>query len=183
MKTVFPIILAAGQGTRMRSALPKVLHPIAGKPMLQHVVDACAALGATNIAVVYGHGGDQVRETIHGDVQWALQAEQKGTGHAVAQAIDLAGDDDVVLVAYGDVPLIRQETLQALADATVDHGLVVLTTQLTSPTGYGRIVRDDSGAVPAIIEEKDADDDQRQIQEVNTGSIAACGGDHKRSLK
>lgn len=183
MKTVFPIILAAGQGTRMRSALPKVLHPIAGKPMLQHVVDACAALGATNIAVVYGHGGDQVRETIHGDVQWALQAEQKGTGHAVAQAIDLAGDDDVVLVAYGDVPLIQQETLQALADATVDHGLVVLTTQLTNPTGYGRIVRDEAGAVQAIVEEKDANDDQRKIQEVNTGFTAARGVDLKRWLQ
>jgi bifunctional UDP-N-acetylglucosamine pyrophosphorylase/glucosamine-1-phosphate N-acetyltransferase len=180
---IFPIILAAGQGTRMRSALPKVLHPVAGKPMLQHVVDACARLGATHLAVVYGHGGEWVRERIVGEnLHWALQAEQKGTGHAVAQAIGLVADEDVVLVAYGDVPLIRCETLQALADGLQDTALCILTTQLANPTGYGRIVRDASGQVQAIVEEKDASAGQRHITEVNTGFIAARGADMKRWL-
>ncbi len=168
----------------MRSALPKVLHPIAGKPMLQHVVDACTCLGATRLAVVYGHGGELVRERIAGEnLHWALQAEQKGTGHAVAQAIDLAADTDVVLVAYGDVPLIRTETLQALADGLQDAVLCVLTTQLANPTGYGRIVRNAAGQVQAIVEEKDASAEQRSITEVNTGFIAARGADMKRWLQ
>jgi bifunctional UDP-N-acetylglucosamine pyrophosphorylase/glucosamine-1-phosphate N-acetyltransferase len=182
--TIFPIILAAGQGTRMRSQLPKVLHPVAGKPMLQHVVDACAKLGASNLAVVYGHGGDIVRERIQGAaIQWALQAEQKGTGHAVAQAIDLAPDDAVVLIAYGDVPLIRSETLQLLAEGLQQAALCILTTNLSNPTGYGRILRNSTGAVQAIVEEKDATPVQRQIQEVNTGFMAAKAVDFKRWLK
>lgn len=181
---IFPIILAAGQGTRMRSALPKVLHPVAGKPMLQHVVDACVRLGASRLAVVYGHGGEQVRERIRGEnLHWALQAEQKGTGHAVAQAVDLATDEDVVLVAYGDVPLIRTETLQALAGGLQDAVLCVLTTQLANPTGYGRIVRNSANDVQAIVEEKDASPEQRNIVEINTGFIAARGADLKRWLR
>ena len=181
---IFPIILAAGQGTRMRSQLPKVLHPVAGKPMLQHVVDACAKLGASNMAVVYGHGGDIVRERIQGAaIQWALQAEQKGTGHAVAQAIDLAPDDAVVLIAYGDVPLIRRETLQLLAEGLQQAALCILTTNLSHPTGYGRILRNSTGAVQAIVEEKDATTAQRAIQEVNTGFMAAKAADFQRWLK
>jgi bifunctional UDP-N-acetylglucosamine pyrophosphorylase/glucosamine-1-phosphate N-acetyltransferase len=182
--TIFPIILAAGQGTRMRSALPKVLHPVAGKPMLQHVVDACARLTVANMAVVYGHGGEKVREQIAGEnLHWALQSRQLGTGHAVAQAIHLVDAEDVVLIAYGDVPLIRPETMQALADGLQDAALCVLTTQLAEPKGYGRIVRDASGQVQAIVEEKDADDEQRLLTEVNTGFIAARGADFKRWLQ
>lgn len=159
---IFPIILAAGQGTRMRSSLPKVLHPVAGKPMLQHVVDACALLQDRNasgqrMAVVYGHGGELVRERIQGEnLSWVLQAEQKGTGHAVSQAIHLVDADDVVLIAYGDVPLIRPATLQALAQGLHDSSLCILTTELTDPKGYGRIVRNAGGQVQAIVEEKDA---------------------------
>ncbi len=167
----------------MHSALPKVLHPIAGKPMLQHVIAACSALAAARMAVVYGHGGAQVQQAItHPHISWALQAEQKGTGHAVAQAIELAADDDLVLVAYGDVPLIRTQTLQALATAAQDCALAVLSTQLTQPTGYGRIVRDQQGRVQAIIEEKDADTATRQIAEVNTGFMAARAVHFKRWL-
>ena len=185
---IFPIILAAGQGTRMRSSLPKVLHPIAGKPMLQHVVEACAALQNRNVAchmaIVYGHGGELVREHIQGEnLNWALQSLQKGTGHAVSQAIHLVDNDDVVLIAYGDVPLIRSVTLQALAQGLGDAALCILTTQLADPKGYGRIVRNADGLVQAIVEEKDASDAQRQIGEVNTGFIAARGADMKRWLQ
>lgn len=169
----------------MRSALPKVLHPVAGKPMLQHVVDACAALQEQpRMAVVYGHGGDLVRERIQAPfIQWALQAEQKGTGHAVAQAIHLAEDDAIVIVAYGDVPLIRPSTLQQLADGLQDAALCLLTTELVNPTGYGRIVRDAQGQVQAIVEEKDASPQQRQIREINTGFFAARAADLRRWLQ
>ena len=181
---IFPIILAAGQGTRMRSALPKVLHPIAGKPMLQHVIEACQSLDATSLAVVYGHGGDLVRERITASfLHWVLQAEQKGTGHAVAQAIDLVEDSDIVLIAYGDVPLIRSTTLQSLAHGLQDAALCIMTTVLSEPKGYGRMVRNTEGQVQAIVEEKDASPEQRLIQEVNTGFMAARGGDFKRWLQ
>jgi len=167
----------------MRSTLPKVLHPVAGKPMLQHVIDACQSLDIQHCAVVYGHGGEQVQQATFGDnIVWALQAEQKGTGHAVAQAIDHAADDAVVLVAYGDVPLIRPETIQKLAEGVADCALCVLTTHLEDPKGYGRMVRNEAGAVQAIVEEKDADQATRAIQEVNTGFIAARGVDLKRWL-
>ncbi|MGB1254204.1 MAG: bifunctional UDP-N-acetylglucosamine diphosphorylase/glucosamine-1-phosphate N-acetyltransferase GlmU [Thiolinea sp.] len=181
---IFPIVLAAGQGTRMHSSLPKVLHAIAGKPMLQHVVDACFELDTKQLAVVYGHGGELVQQKIrHPQISWALQAEQKGTGHAVAQAIDLAADEDAVLVAYGDVPLIRAQTLQALTAGLENSDLCVLSTCLEQPKGYGRIVRDAQGNVTAITEEKDADDEIRQITEVNSGFIAARGADLKRWLR
>lgn len=181
---LFPIVLAAGQGTRMRSDLPKVLHPVAGKPMLQHVVDACQSVGCEQLAVVYGHGGEQVCSAVQGEnIHWALQAEQKGTGHAVAQAINQVAADDVVLVAYGDVPLIRPATLQRLAEGLQDSVLTVLTTQLEQPFGYGRIVRDEQDRVRAIVEEKDADADTKRVQEVNTGFIAARGQDLKRWLE
>ena len=182
--SLFPIILAAGQGTRMHSSLPKVLHTIGGRPMLQHVVDSCFELNAQNIAIVYGHGGDQVRSTIlSNNIYWALQEEQLGTGHAVSQAAHLIDDDVIVIIAYGDVPLIKSQTLQLLADKLKTSDLSVLTTILDDPFGYGRIVRSSDGKILAIVEEKDATDEQRTIKEINTGFIAAKGIDLKRWLK
>lgn len=180
---LFPIILAAGQGTRMNSAIPKVLHPIGGKPMLQHVIDSCKQLGAEKIAVIYGHGGDQVQATItDNEIVWVEQTEQKGTGHAVAQAAHLMDDDDLIVIAYGDVPLIKANTLRRLADSLQDADFSILTTLLDNPAGYGRIVRD-GDAVSCIVEEKDADDTIRKINEVNSGFIAAKGVDLKRWLQ
>lgn len=180
----YPIILAAGQGTRMRSNLPKVLHPVGGKAMLQHVIDACRELQGERMAVIYGHGGDQVKATITDtDIQWVEQAEQKGTGHAVAQATGHIQDDDDVVIAYGDVPLISAATLHSLASALQNADLVVLTTQLSNPFGYGRIVRNADGKVQKIVEEKDADDEVRKIKEVNTGFIAAKGKQLKKWLE
>jgi len=180
---LFPIILAAGQGTRMNSAIPKVLHPIGGKPMLGHVVDSCKQLGSSKIAVIYGHGGDQVQTAFqHEKIEWVHQAEQKGTGHAVAQAADLIEDDDLIVIAYGDVPLIKAKTLQRLADSLQNADLSILTTLLDNPTGYGRIVRKND-AVHCIVEEKDASAEIRQINEVNSGFIAAKGADLKRWLQ
>lgn len=184
MTQVFPIILAAGQGTRMRSDLPKVLHPVAGKPMLQHVLDTCKKITNDRLAVVYGHGGEQVKQAIQEDgIVWVLQAEQRGTGHAVAQAIELASDEAIVLIAYADTPLIRSETLQTLVNSLGEAGLAVLTTKPANPQGYGRIVRDQQGAVLRIVEEKDADEQIRAIQEINTGFMVAKGADFKRWLK
>lgn len=180
----YPIILAAGQGTRMRSNLPKVLHPVGGKAMLQHVIDACRELHGDRMAVIYGHGGDQVKAAIPDThIQWVEQAEQKGTGHAVAQAAGHIQDDDDVVIAYGDVPLISASTLNALASALQNADLVVLTTQLSNPFGYGRIVRSAENNVQKIVEEKDADDEVRKIQEVNTGFIAAKGKQLKTWLQ
>ena len=182
--TLFPIILAAGQGTRMRSSLPKVLHPVGGKPMLHHVIDSCLELNVSSMAVVYGHGGELVRDSIQLDeVVWALQEEQLGTGHAVSQTVDYIEDDMSVLIAYGDVPLIKSSTLQDLANKLATSDLAVLTTVLDKPFGYGRIERDASGAIKAIVEEKDATDEQRLIQEINTGFIAAKGKALKRWLQ
>ncbi|MCK5727407.1 MAG: bifunctional UDP-N-acetylglucosamine diphosphorylase/glucosamine-1-phosphate N-acetyltransferase GlmU [Thiotrichaceae bacterium] len=174
---ILPIILAAGQGTRMRSSLPKVLHPIAGKPMLEHVVEACCQLNNEKIVIIYGHGGEQVQEAItYPIVDWVLQKEQKGTGHAVVQAFDMIKDDDCVVIAYGDVPLIKAHTLQQLVTALDEAtDLVVLTTILANPTNYGRILRDVNGKVLGNVEEKDADDQQCLINEVNTGFMAARG--------
>ncbi len=181
---IFPIILAAGQGTRMNSSLPKVLHTIGGKPMLQHVVDSCFQLDVKEMVIVYGHGGELVRDAIDNkNIHWALQKEQKGTGHAVAQAESHLNDDTTVIIAYGDVPLIKAETLKLLAKKLQNSDLSVLTTKLDDPFGYGRIVRDDNGKILSIVEEKDATDEQRKINEVNTGFIAAKGSDLKRWLK
>ncbi len=167
------IVLAAGEGKRMKSALPKVLQAIAGVPMLGHVIASARALAPAGIHVVYGHGGDQVRAAFadQPDLQWAEQAQQLGTGHAVQQAIPGVPDDARVLVLYGDVPLIRSETLQRLLDAP--GRLAVLAAELADPTGYGRIVRDAQGRVAAIVEHKDADADTRRIRIVNSGIIAA----------
>lgn len=169
------VILAAGQGTRMRSGLPKVLHPIAGRPMLAHVIDTARALSPDRIVVVYGHGGDQVRAAFPDtDLAWAEQAEQLGTGHAVQQAAPALTDLDRVLVLYGDVPLIRAETLQRLLEAPAD-AVGLLTMTLSDPTGYGRILRDAAGSVTAIVEHKDANDGQRAVREVNTGILVLPG--------
>ena len=174
------LILAAGQGTRMRSALPKVLHPIGGRPMLEHVVDAAGALGPGTVRVVYGHGGEQVPERLaHLGANWVEQAEQLGTGHAVAQALPEVADDARVLILYGDVPLIRPETLQGLLDAA-GSGLALLTVELSDPAGYGRVLRDADGRVTAIVEHKDATAAERAVREINTGLLAVDAGLLKR---
>lgn len=171
------IILAAGQGTRMRSALPKVLHPLGGAPLLQHVINTARALQADAIHVVYGHGGDRVRTVLSDTpVQWVEQAEQLGTGHAVAQALPAIVDSQTVLILYGDVPLISAGTLGALAAPAMQGDLGMLTALLDNPFGYGRILRDDTGRVTGIVEEKDASETQREIREVNTGFLAANAG-------
>ena len=167
------IILAAGEGKRMKSALPKVLQPIAGQPMLAHVIDAARALQPQGIHVVYGHGGEQVQAAFadQDGLQWAQQAQQLGTGHAVAQAMPQVPDAATVLVLYGDVPLTRAETLRRLLDAP--GRLAVLVAEPEDPSGYGRIVRNAEGRVAAIVEHKDADEEIRRIRTINTGIIAA----------
>ena len=167
-------ILAAGQGKRMNSRLPKVLQPIARKPMLAHVLDTARALGPRALCVVYGHGGDQVRAALDApDIVWAEQVQQLGTGHAVQQAMPALADEGTMLVLYGDVPLMRVPTLQSLASAAGSSRLALLTVDLAEPAGYGRIVRDAAERVQSIVEEKDASADIRAIREVNTGILCA----------
>jgi len=162
------VILAAGQGTRMKSSLPKVLHPIAGKPMLQHVIDCARHLDPLQVVVVYGHGGERVREEVSDpDLIWAEQAEQLGTGHAVEQAMPFLQAVDKVLVLYGDVPLIQADTLKTLIACETD--LALLTVKLNDPSGYGRIVRDNNDRIISIVEQKDALPEQLTINEINTG--------------
>ncbi|MEA1606419.1 bifunctional UDP-N-acetylglucosamine diphosphorylase/glucosamine-1-phosphate N-acetyltransferase GlmU [Pseudomonas spirodelae] len=169
------VILAAGQGTRMRSALPKVLHPVAGKAMLGHVIDTARQLKPNGIHVVIGHGAELVRERLAADdLNFVLQTEQLGTGHAVAQALP-ALSAERVLILYGDVPLIEVETLQRLLQQVSEQQLGLLTVNLNDPTGYGRIVRDAAGVVKAIVEHKDASTEQRKISEGNTGILAVPG--------
>ncbi|MGE6793892.1 bifunctional UDP-N-acetylglucosamine diphosphorylase/glucosamine-1-phosphate N-acetyltransferase GlmU [Pseudomonas guineae] len=169
------VILAAGQGTRMRSALPKVLHPIAGKSMLAHVIDTARQLDPQGIHVVIGHGAERVREQLAADdLNFVLQTEQLGTGHAVAQALP-ALTAERVLILYGDVPLIEIGTLERLLQRVSEQQLGLLTVNLNDPTGYGRIVRDGSGVVNAIVEHKDATAEQRLISEGNTGILAVPG--------
>ncbi|KJH75033.1 bifunctional UDP-N-acetylglucosamine diphosphorylase/glucosamine-1-phosphate N-acetyltransferase GlmU [Pseudomonas sp. ES3-33] len=166
------VILAAGQGTRMRSSLPKVLHPIAGNSMLGHVIHTARQLDPQRIHVVIGHGADAVRERLAADdLNFVLQDKQLGTGHAVAQAVPFI-ESDTVLILYGDVPLIEVETLQRLLKKVAAQQLGLLTVELDEPTGYGRIVRDAQGQVTAIVEQKDADETQRAITEGNTGILA-----------
>ena len=163
------VILAAGQGKRMHSNLPKVLHPIAGKALAQHVIDTARSLAPEKLVVVYGHGGEMVRSTLESaDILWAKQEPQLGTGHAVAQAQPELSDAGQTLVLYGDVPLTKASTLKRLLQAGKD-GLSVLTVNLANPTGYGRIVRDAAGRVQRIVEEKDAASEEKKISEVNTG--------------
>ncbi|WP_068715792.1 bifunctional UDP-N-acetylglucosamine diphosphorylase/glucosamine-1-phosphate N-acetyltransferase GlmU [Vibrio tritonius] len=176
------VILAAGKGTRMHSALPKVLHTLAGKPMVKHVIDTCSGLGVQNIHLVYGHGGDLMQKTLAEEsVNWVLQAEQLGTGHAVNQAAPHFTDDEKVLILYGDVPLISEETLERMLDGQPEGGIGLLTVVMDNPTGYGRIVRENNSVV-AIVEQKDATEEQKAIQEINTGVMVADGRDLKRWL-
>ena len=174
------LILAAGKGTRMRSDLPKVLHRLAGNPLLGHVVDTAHALGAAQICVVYGFGGEAVPQALADDkLTFVLQAEQHGTGHAVKQALPRLADDSVTLVLYGDVPLTRVATLQPLVAAAQAGKLGLLTVNLTHPDGYGRIVRE-NGEVTRIVEHKDATTIERAIHEVNTGILAVATRHLKR---
>ena len=171
------VILAAGQGTRMKSRLPKVLHPLGGRPLLRHVIDTGLELGARRIAVVYGHGGESVIEAIaEPRVSWVLQEPQLGTGHALIQAMPVLDGVDRVLVLYGDVPLIMPATLQRLLRSAAGGALGLLTMKCDDPAGYGRIVRDSEGAVQRIVEHKDADGEELRIREVNTGILVADAG-------
>lgn len=168
------VVLAAGQGKRMRSVLPKVLQPLAGQPMLAHVLAAARALEARRICVVHGHGGEAVRTRLDApDLAWARQEPQLGTGHAVQQALAHLTDGEPALVLYGDVPLIGVSTLRRLVAAAGDGGLALLTVTLEDPTGYGRILRDAAGRVVRIVEEKDAGAEERTVKEVNTGILVA----------
>jgi bifunctional UDP-N-acetylglucosamine pyrophosphorylase/glucosamine-1-phosphate N-acetyltransferase len=166
------VILAAGTGKRMRSALPKVLHPLAGRPLLSHVIDTARTLEPTRLVVVIGHGAEAVRAAVAApDVQFAVQEQQLGTGHAVQQALPLLDPSAPTLVLYGDVPLTRASTLRRLTDKAGRGGYGVLTVTLDDPTGYGRIVRDANGKVLRIVEQKDATPDEQKIAEINTGII------------
>jgi bifunctional UDP-N-acetylglucosamine pyrophosphorylase / glucosamine-1-phosphate N-acetyltransferase len=171
------VILAAGQGKRMNSDLPKVLQPLAGEPLLQHVIGAARSLNPSNIYVVYGHGGAQVQAALHEEpVEWVLQAEQLGTGHAVMQAMCVIPDEHTVLVLYGDVPLISGASLTKLIAAADAGALAILSVNLDAAHGYGRIVRNADGQVAAIVEHRDATPKQLEIGEVNSGLMAAPAG-------
>lgn len=167
------LVLAAGKGTRMRSDLPKVLHPIGGKPLVQHVLDTARQVGGDRIMVIVGHGAELVEERMAAaDVSFVLQAQQLGTGHAVQQALPQLRNDATVLILYGDVPLTRAETLQKLISGVSENQMGLLTVNMRNPSGYGRIVRDSNNAVIAIVEHKDASEEQRKIAEINTGIMA-----------
>ncbi|MGO1000427.1 bifunctional UDP-N-acetylglucosamine diphosphorylase/glucosamine-1-phosphate N-acetyltransferase GlmU [Lysobacter sp. CA196] len=182
MNQLHIVILAAGEGKRMKSATAKVLQKIAGRPMLAHVIDTARALRPAGIHVVYGHGGEQVRAAFEGqdDLHWAEQQQRLGTGHAVQQAMPGVPQDARVLVLYGDVALITPETLQRLFAAP--GRIAVLVADMDDPTGYGRIVRDPEGRVGRIVEHKDADEEQREIRTVNTGILVADGEPLRRWL-
>ncbi|WGI25441.1 bifunctional UDP-N-acetylglucosamine diphosphorylase/glucosamine-1-phosphate N-acetyltransferase GlmU [Halomonas alkaliantarctica] len=176
------VILAAGKGTRMRSQIPKVLHTLAGKPMVQHVLDTASGLKPDRTHVVIGHGAEQLREALAGNaVQFAVQAEQKGTGHAVAQALEQLGSGKV-LILYGDVPLLQRESLSELLAHVDEQHMGLLTVTLADPTGYGRIERNDAGDAVAIVEQKDASSAQLAITECNTGIMAMTSAQLKRWL-
>ena len=176
------IILAAGKGTRMKSCTPKVLHKLANKPLVEHVYDTAKDLGAEEVIVIYGHGGEQVKQACkHFDAKWVEQQEQLGTGHAVMQAFDSVNLNNNVLVLYGDVPLTKKETLEELLKDS-EGKVALLSVNLDNPFGYGRILRNDSGQVTGIVEQKDASEEQQKIQEVNTGILACNGKTLKRLL-
>jgi len=176
------VILAAGQGSRMKSNLPKVLHQLADKTLLGHVLQTSKTLNPDKTCVVIGHGAQKVQQTFaDSGLEWVQQTEQKGTGHAVQQALPKLNDDDTVLILYGDVPLTRQQTLQNLIDVVDDKTVGLLTVTLDDASGYGRIVRDAQGEVAGIVEHKDASPEQQQICEVNTG-ILAINAAHLKSL-
>ena len=185
------IILAAGKGTRMYSSKPKVLHELAGKPLVQHVVNSAKALNAESISVVYGHGGELVKDTLNDDeLIWCEQKEQLGTGHAVQQALEAIRDTSDVLILYGDVPLLSKETLQKLLQAKDKQSLALLTAELENPAGYGRIVRSSpdtdnrqlESRIERIIEEKDASEAVKQINEINSGVMVVNGDKLKQWL-
>ncbi|MCF7971659.1 MAG: bifunctional UDP-N-acetylglucosamine diphosphorylase/glucosamine-1-phosphate N-acetyltransferase GlmU [Methylococcaceae bacterium] len=174
--TLKTLILAAGQGTRMRSARPKVLHEIAKRSLLQHVYDTSKLIVGNEISIIYGHGGALVKQTLSNlDVQWIEQKEQLGTGHAVLQADGLINNEDIVLILYGDVPLLSKQSIERLLADVSEQSLALLTVNLNDPTGYGRIVRDARGYVAKITEHKDATEQERLIKEVNTGILAVKG--------
>lgn len=176
------VILAAGKGTRMYSDLPKVLHPIAGKPMVKHVIDTVKKLGADNIHLIYGHGGELMQQRLADEpVNWVLQQQQLGTGHAMQQAMPFFSDDENILMLYGDGPLITESTLEKLIAAKPEKGIALLTVMLENPTGYGRILRKE-GNVVAIVEQKDASPEQLMIKEINTGVMVADGASFKKWL-
>lgn len=176
------VILAAGQGTRMKSRLPKVLQPLGGRPLLAHIIEAAAAANPERIHVVYGHGGDEVRRRLaDADVNWVLQDEQLGTGHAVKVAMPDVPDGATTLVLTGDVPMVRSETLKSLVAVSGDGGL--LTVVLDNPKGLGRILRANDGSVRGIVEEKDANEEQKAICEINTGIMAFPSADLRRWLE
>jgi bifunctional UDP-N-acetylglucosamine pyrophosphorylase/glucosamine-1-phosphate N-acetyltransferase len=176
------VILAAGQGTRMRSSLPKVLHPVGSQPLLEHVIRAAQTLDPVAIHAVIGHGSEQVRQALSPyEINWVIQEERLGTGHAVMQALPAVADDSIVLVLYGDVPLILPSTLQQLVQSA-GEGPALLTANLHNATGYGRILRDERGALVGVVEDKDATADQRQISEINTGLLAAPCSDFREYL-
>jgi bifunctional UDP-N-acetylglucosamine pyrophosphorylase/glucosamine-1-phosphate N-acetyltransferase len=178
------IILAAGEGKRMKSALPKVLQPLAGRPLLSHVIDTARSLQPVAIHVVYGHGGERVREALAKEaVEWTVQAQQLGTGHAVLQAIPKVPHDHVALILYGDVPLLGRQTLESLVALAGPKQVALLTMTVDDPTGYGRIVRNGRGQVERIVEQKDASAQERGIRECNTGVMAAAAGLLQRWLE
>ena len=170
------IILAAGQGTRMRSNLPKVLHQIAGKQLLRHVYDMSKQLENNTVSIVYGHGAEQVLSELKDlEANWVEQRQQLGTGHAVQHVVEYIENQDIVLILYGDVPLLKLETVKRLINMVNEKTLGLLTVDLEDPAGYGRIVRDSEQRVARIVEEKDAADEIKQIHEVNTGIMAVKG--------
>ncbi len=174
------IILAAGEGTRMMSARPKVLHTIGGKPLLQHVLDTASYLDAAAIHVVVGHGEEAIRDSIEGHINWVRQTERLGTGHAVMQALPSVGKDSMVVILCGDVPLIEPATIQRLLDA--NSGLAILTAEVANPQGLGRIERDETGRVCAVVEQRDASLEQQKITEINSGVIASTAANLHRWL-
>ena len=179
--TVKTIILAAGQGTRMRSAQPKVLHKVANRSLLQHVFDTSKLIDDNEVIIIYGHGGELVKQTLSGlDAQWVEQKEQLGTGHAVLQADSLMNNNDTILILYGDVPLLSRQSIDSLLVNVTAQSMALLTVDLTDPTGYGRIVRDASGKVLKIVEQKDATEEEQKITEGNTGILAVKGESLKR---
>ncbi|MDD7568865.1 MAG: bifunctional UDP-N-acetylglucosamine diphosphorylase/glucosamine-1-phosphate N-acetyltransferase GlmU [[Actinobacillus] rossii] len=182
MNKLSVVILAAGKGTRMYSDLPKVLHKVAGKPMVKHVIDTAKQLSADQIHLIYGHGADLLKERLANEpVNWVFQAEQLGTGHAMQQAAPFFKDDENIVMLYGDAPLITKETLEKLIAAKPENGIALLTVKLDNPTGYGRIIRE-NGSVVAIVEQKDANPEQLKITEVNTGVMVSDGASFKKWL-
>ena len=176
------VILAAGKGTRMKSSLPKVLHPVGGKPMVQRIIDTVRQIGADQINLIYGHGADQLQHTLaHNKLNWCLQAEQLGTGHAVQQALPHITDEEDVLILVGDAPLINATTLKQLFEVKQQADLALLTVHLDDPTGMGRIIRQGEQVI-AIVEHKDANEQQLKITEINTGMMIMGGKDLKRWL-